>query len=143
MEYWILVKAANDYDTVFFGEESFKERIASGLEHVTPPGCSGHFDWLRKGEKIVGVRLWPFADNEVDILTVAKPLASGSRTMLIEDGKYISLGFGEGWQRFEEDISQDQDMGDCGLLKFQDGSMAFYFNADGLFDGKDFVKLTS
>jgi len=63
--------------------------------------------------------------------------------MSIEDGKYISLGFGENWRQFEEDDSQDQDMGDCGLLRFQDGSLAFYFSADDLFTGNDFVKLTS
>lgn len=137
------MRVVPDFDAMLFGEESFKERVLSVVEPITPLGCSGHFDWLRKGKRIIGVRLWPFADNEVDVLEMVKTLSSDWKTMRVEDGKWVALGFGEGWQEFDEDNSQDQDMGDCGLLKLQDESLAFYFDANELFNGSDCVKVTS
>jgi len=99
------------------------------------PGSTGHFDWLRSASReIVGVRYWPF-DDAVHTSAVDQLLSqcrSLEYAIVDPEDRFVSVFFGGAIAAVEEDISNDQDLGENGIYENQQGAMALCFEVDAL-----------
>ena len=95
-------------------------------------GSIGHYDWLRSQEgKIGGVRFWSFEDecHATAIEAFFQEIKNFDYVGLSPDGKYIKFNFFRGFV-FNENLSNDQDLGDNGIFRLPNEKYAMYFEVN-------------
>jgi len=112
--------------------ESKREDLFSSESYAPQtdyPGSIGHFDWLRSTPtNIEGVRIWPFDDHEhqkavADFISSIRRFKS---VVIHPDLKSVSLLFNLE-AIIDEEISNDQDLGEAGIYLNKKGEYALCF----------------
>jgi hypothetical protein len=109
------------------------QKVFVGKRPVTDfPGSIGHYDWLRNHFGVViGVRLWPFNDD-LHMHAIRGLLSECSRRsyVMVDGDKSIAILLKGSFREIDDDASNDQDLGDNGLLVNSDMELSLYFKAD-------------
>jgi hypothetical protein len=112
---------------------AFIDRKGERYVRVTSsPGSIGHYDWLRNRPNIViGVRYWPFDDIEyINAVQAFFLKVRGLDYISVDpDFKNITVLF-DPLAVFDEDLSNDQDLGDAGIYVTDAGHYAMCFEFD-------------
>ena len=130
-KYWLIIFIEKEprLDIVQSTRESLFSKGNKHYKIATPvSGSIGHYDWLRNfANRIVGVRYWPFCDLEQMnvVVELVRRCRSYSYIKADSDLKNVSILFDT--SEINEQISNDQDLGDNGIYITPDGEYAFCF----------------